>query len=154
MDHKTGSSTNARLRATQADVHAGERTTVNGLQPWTKKGLAGRGVLIDFASYAAKNGINVSHFSPHAITLADVKAVAQNQGVSFREGDVLFLRTGYVKAYADLSSDDRIKVSGVKEWCGLGQGQETTEWLWERQFAAVVSDSPGFEVRRKSHWRN
>lgn len=69
--------------------------------------------------------------------------------MTFREGDVLFLRTGYVKAYAGLSSEERVKVAGVKEWCGLGQSQETTEWLWERQFAAVVSDSPGFEVRRK-----
>jgi hypothetical protein len=33
----------------------------------------------------------------------------------------------------------------------LFQGEETTKWLWERQFAAVVSDSPGFEVRRKYH---
>ena len=135
--------------ATQADVHAGGRTAVNGLQPWTKKGLAGRGVLIDFATYAERNGISVSHFAPHAITLGDVETVAEEQGVTFREGDVLFLRTGYVKAYASLSSDERVKVASVKEWCGLGQSQKTTEWLWDRQFAAVVSDSPGFEVRRK-----
>lgn len=141
-------------RVTQAEVHAGQRTAANGLQPWTKKGLAGRGVLIDFASYAEKNDISVSHFAHHPITLEDVKTVAKNQGISFREGDVLFLRTGYVKAYTALSPQEKVRVSGVKEWCGLGQSQQTTEWLWERQFAAVVSDSPGFEVRRKSNPRN
>lgn len=69
--------------------------------------------------------------------------------MEFRQGDVLFLRTGYVAAYKGLDASGREKVSGVREWCGLGQSRETTEWLWERQFAAVASDSPGFEVRRE-----
>ncbi|KAJ8110817.1 hypothetical protein OPT61_g6436 [Boeremia exigua] len=133
--------------ATQKDVHASERTAVNSLQPWTEKGLAGRGVLIDFASYAEKTGIPVLHFSPHAITLEDVLTIAKEQGVEFRTGDVLFLRTGYVAAYKALDAEKRKDVASVKEWCGLGQGRATTEWLWQNQFAAVVSDSPGFEVR-------
>ena len=64
-------------------------------------------------------------------------------------GDVLFLRTGYVKAYQASSEERKKEISGVREWCGLSQGRETTKWLWERQFAALVSDSPGFEVRRE-----
>jgi len=61
----------------------------------------------------------------------------------------LLLRTGYAAAYKTLDEAKRVEVAGVKEWCGLAQSKETTEWLWERQFAAVVSDSPGFEVRRE-----
>ncbi|KAL2204654.1 putative cyclase [Sarocladium strictum] len=133
--------------ATQADVHASSRTAVNGLQPWTKKGLVGRGVLLDYASYAAKNNIQISHFSPHPITLSDILAIAQDQNVKFQIGDILLLRTGYAAAYKTLDEAKRVEVAGVKEWCGLAQSRETTEWLWERQFAAVVSDSPGFEVR-------
>jgi hypothetical protein len=64
-------------------------------------------------------------------------------------GDILFLRTGYVKAYRNLNAERRKEVAGVREWCGLGQGRETTEWLWGNQFAAVASDSPGFECRRE-----
>lgn len=94
-------------------------------------------------------GQDVSHFAPHAITLQDVLAIADAQGVEFRTGDILFLRTGYVGAYRKLDQKERKKVSSLKEWIGLGQGRTTTEWLWERQFAAVVSDSPGFEVRRE-----
>ncbi|MAD84319.1 MAG: hypothetical protein CL912_15250 [Deltaproteobacteria bacterium] len=137
-------------RATQQDVHASDRTAINGLQPWAEKGLAGRGVLIDFASYAERKGVEVSHFGPYAITLQDVLKIAEEQCTEFRNGDVLFLRTGYVAAYKSLNEDERIEVASRKEWCGLGQSRETTEWLWENQFAAVVSDSPGFEVRRKS----
>lgn len=122
---------------------------MNGLQSWSAKGLAGRGVLIDYASYARRNGVNIDHFAPHAITLPSVKAIAEEQGVKFRTGDVLFLRTGYAGAYQELSQDDRVKVSGVREWCGLAQSKDTTEWLWECQFAAVACDAPGFEVRRE-----
>jgi kynurenine formamidase len=105
-------------------------------------------VLVDYASYARRHGIEINHFSGHAITLKDLLAVAAEQDVEFRTGDVLFLRTGYVAAYQELDSAGRERVAQVREWCGLGQSRETTEWLWERQFAAVASDSPGFEVRR------
>ena len=106
--------------------------------------------MIDYQSYARRHGIQASYFSPHAITLADVQAIAKEQNVQFHRGDVLFIRTGYVTAYKNLDLDSREKVAGLREWCGLGQSRETVEWLWERQFAAVASDSPGFEVRRES----
>lgn len=137
------------VRTTQAQIHATGRTSINGLQSWSSRGLAGRGVLIDYASYAKRRGIDVKQFSGHAIPIKDVLAIAKEQNVEFRQGDVLFLRTGYVAAYKELDGSRRERVSGVREWCGLGQSRETTEWLWERQFAAVASDSPGFEVRRK-----
>ncbi|KAH7071571.1 putative cyclase-domain-containing protein [Paraphoma chrysanthemicola] len=133
--------------ATQSEVHAAERTAVNGLQPWTEKGVVGRGVLIDYASFAKAKQTSISHFAPHAITLADILAIAQEQGTEFRTGDILLLRTGYVEAYRTLGSRRKIEVASIKEWCGLGQSKATTEWLWQRQFAAVISDSPGFEVR-------
>lgn len=74
--------------------------------------------------------------------------IAKEQSVEFHTGDILLLRTGYAAAYQKLDSEKRKEVAGVKEWCGLAQSKKTTEWLWERQFAAVASDSPGFEVRR------
>ncbi|QKX59316.1 uncharacterized protein TRUGW13939_06448 [Talaromyces rugulosus] len=132
---------------TQADIHASARTAINGLQSWSARGLAGRGVLIDYASYAKRHGIDVHHFSGHAITLENVLNVIKEQGVDLLPGDVLFLRTGYVAAYKELDKAGRERVASVREWCGLGQSRETTEWLWQKQFAAVVSDSPGFEVR-------
>lgn len=120
---------------------------MNGLQPWTERGIAGRAVLIDYASYAEQKGLQVSHFAQHAITLQDVLAIANVQGVEFQMGDILLLRTGYVAAYKELGKEKKKEVASVKEWIGLGQGRDVTEWLWERQFAAVGSDSPGFEVR-------
>lgn len=87
--------------------------------------------------------------SSHSISLQQVQTIAQEQGVEFRTGDVLFLRTGYVAAYKRLTSEQRVAVTKTKKWCGLAQGRDVTAWLWERQFAAVASDTPGFEVERK-----
>lgn len=135
---------------TQNDIHSADRTAINGLQPWTRKGIAGRGVLIDFKSYADRNGIKVPHFDGFAISLNQVLAIIDEQKVELHTGDILFLRTGYTTAYKSLNDSQRRDISSKKEWCGLGQSRETTEWLWKQQFAAVASDSPGFEVRRKS----
>lgn len=115
---------------------------------WTAKGIAGRGVLIDYASWVKEKNISYERFAKHGISLEDVKAIAQMENLDFKPGDILFLRTGYVQAYKALSPDRRKEVAAMKEWIGLAQGRETTEWLWDHQFAAVASDSPGFECRR------
>lgn len=139
--------------ATQEQIHSAEQTAVNGLQPWTEKGLIGRGVLIDFMSYADRNGIQVSHFEGFAITLDQVLAIVAEQNVEIQPGDILLLRTGFTTVYKTLGNEQRKDVATRKEWCGLGQSRRTTEWLWKQQFAAVASDSPGFEVRRKSRFQ-
>jgi kynurenine formamidase len=121
---------------------------INSIQTWCDRSLAGRGVLIDYASYAERHNILVNHVSPHSIALKDVNAIAQERGPEFRTGDVLFLRTGYAAVYKELTKEGRVTVTKVKEWCGLTLGRDITEWLWERQFAAVASDTPGIEVER------
>ena len=108
-------------------------------------------MLLDFASWAQANGKDFRAFEKYAITLDDVKAIAEAQKVSFATGDVLFLRTGYLQSYRDLNIEGRTDVASKREWMGLGQGKDTTEWLWGKQFSAVASDSPGFECRRKLH---
>ena len=61
---------------------------------------------------------------------------------------MLFVRTGYVAAYKAADAERR-KLASESRWVGLGQGRETAEWLWSKQFAAVASDCPGFETIRK-----
>ena len=59
--------------------------------------------------------------------------------------------SGYVQAYAKLNAQEREDLSKKHAFPGLGQGKETTEWLWNSQFAAVVADAPAFEASRKSY---
>lgn len=105
--------------------------------------------MIDWASWAEAKGLEYKTFGKHGIPIEDIRTIATEKNISFRPGDILFLRTGYVQAYRKLSTEEKVKVAEVREWIGLGQGQATTEFLWNHQFAAVASDSPGFECRRK-----
>lgn len=136
------------LRTTQEQIHSAPRTHHNDLQPWTVRNLAGRGILIDYASYAKRHGVAAEAFSSHPITVADVEAIAKEQSVTLKAGDVLFIRTGFVATYK-AADESRRQLATEGKWIGLGQSKETTKWLWERQFAAVVADNPAFEMFRK-----
>ncbi|OJJ52884.1 hypothetical protein ASPSYDRAFT_1165358 [Aspergillus sydowii CBS 593.65] len=120
-------------------------TTVNGLDAWAEKGIAGRGVFIDYFDWAQERGIQYNTLTNHPIPIEHVRQIIAEKGITIRQGDILFMRTGYVQAYAKLSQSDREELSKRRGSPGLGQGKETTEWLWKSQFAAVVADSVAFE---------
>lgn len=145
-------------RTTQEEIHSMPHTDCNSLQPWTTRNLAGRGVLIDYACYAKRHGISYEAFSGHPITVADIEAIAKEQNVTFAAGDVLFVRTGFVASYKS-GDEDRRKLASKGKWVGVLQARETAAWLWSKQFAALASDSPAFEMVRKccpkpSPWRS
>jgi kynurenine formamidase len=107
--------------------------------------------LIDYATYADKNSIAQDPLGRFGIPLSVIKQIAQESGIKFQPGDIFILRTGFVKGYNQASQEKRKELAErtPPQFCGIGQGRETTEWLWERQFAAVVADSPAFECSRK-----
>ncbi|KAJ6187281.1 hypothetical protein N7519_002189 [Penicillium mononematosum] len=133
--------------ATQDDIHGDQSSTVGSSSLWTKGlgGIAGRGILIDYYTWASEKGIEYNPLSTHAVPLDAVKDIARENGIEFRPGDILFLRTGFVNGYLQLNSTQREEVSKAPRFPGLSQSRETTEWLWERQFSAVAGDNPAFE---------
>ncbi|KAE8354373.1 hypothetical protein BDV28DRAFT_147206 [Aspergillus coremiiformis] len=79
------------------------------LNHWhTRGGLVGRGVLIDFQSYAIANGIHYSPFSPFRITVADLRAVPSHQATTFRPGDILIIRFGFTEALRQMTEADQL----------------------------------------------
>lgn len=122
---------------------------MNGLSACAPRGIVGRGVLVDFVSWAEKRGKSFRTFEQFGTELTDIQAVVQEQRLSLQRGDILLVRTGYVRAYDKLTSEERESIASRKEWCGIAQSEAMTEWLWKHQFAAVASDSPGFECRRE-----
>ncbi|KAL3492714.1 putative cyclase-domain-containing protein [Aspergillus germanicus] len=141
---------------TQTDIHNTPSSTVNGIDGWSEKAIAGRGVLIDYASWAAKqrtqeepghNSSSAAGLTAHAITVADLESILAESGVTLRTGDILFVRTGYLASYTALDEAGREKlVSSPHAWPGLEQSESMLRWLWERQLAGVAGDNPGLEV--------
>ncbi|KAJ9608102.1 hypothetical protein H2200_007090 [Cladophialophora chaetospira] len=118
---------------------------VNGLDAWAEEAIAGRGVLVDYLAYAERNGMNYEKTKSHQITVEAVEKILQATGTKCEVGDILFLRTGFVRGYLDLDQPQREALKSERRWPGLVQSKATAEWLWEKQFAAVAADNPAFE---------
>ena len=106
-------------------------------------GIIGRGVLLDYASWAAKKNIVFDAFSRHTIPIKHLQQIADEEGIEFRQGDILFVRSGFTAQYDALTSEQAANLSS--HCMGLESSPETAQWLWEKGFAAVASDAPSFE---------
>ena len=85
--------------------------------------------------------------SRHAITLSALKEMAKKQETTFKEGDILIVRSGWVKWYEEHSPlERRDKIRDGKEWVGVEGCEEVVEWLWDCHFAAIAGDAIGFEA--------
>lgn len=112
------------------------------------KTITGRGVLLDWYTWAQKNNITIDHFSTHAIPLEQLLAVAQQQKVLFQPGDILLIRTGWLSSYRKLSIDERAALPSrtVRSSCGVEASEEMIRWHWDSAFAAVASDTVAYEA--------
>ncbi|KAF5351844.1 hypothetical protein D9756_007724 [Leucocoprinus leucothites] len=121
----------------------------NGIHTFQGK-IVGRGVLLDYYSYAKENGIQYSAVERHLITAEALEACAKAQNLTFETGDILFIRMGYVDWYENASQEEREEVllkTYPSHLTGIRQEPEEVEWFWDHHFAAVVADSPSFEAR-------
>lgn len=113
-------------------------------------GIVGRGVLLDYKSWAETQGLwSVdSCFQTTSITVSILDKIAAHQGVEFRQGDILFIRTGWTSAYDALSSAARTKLSETypPPAIGVESSKATLRWIWGKGFAAVAGDQPSFEA--------
>jgi len=109
-------------------------------------GIVARGVLIDFKGYIDETTETKFHpLDGHRITVADVEKVAAHQGVEFKHGDVLIIRTGYTEILEAPSPEDFAKFAAVT-LSGLHGSIETARWIWDHRFAAVAGDAHAFEA--------
>ncbi|KAL7628562.1 hypothetical protein AAE478_000077 [Parahypoxylon ruwenzoriense] len=117
-------------------------------------GLVARGVLIDFKEWAEKRAQAegktgedaVLHpLDGHRITVEEIEAVAKDQGVEFRHGDVLIIRTGLTEVLQAPEPEDFAKLQNGKI-SGMHGVLESVKWLWNKHFSAVAGDSWGFEA--------
>jgi kynurenine formamidase len=149
---------------TQEDIHSGKtsRLGIHGTlrkqyleafpsdtnPAWAEQGIVGRGVLIDFVSYAARDSILYDPLDHYAIPLSALKQIAQECNITFQPGDILLLRTGFTAAFSRASPHIKQAIFSNQpfQYPGLESNLTVLAFLWESQFAAVAGDCPGFEA--------
>ncbi|KAI5458620.1 putative cyclase-domain-containing protein [Mariannaea sp. PMI_226] len=120
-----------------------------GIQAWVERGgIVGRGVLLDYAAWADSKGLTPSLFESTSIPVSTLKEVAASQGTTFREGDILFIRTGWVRGYNKLSDSEcqALADKTAPPAIGIESSEETLRWLWEQGFSAAAGDQPSLET--------
>lgn len=111
-------------------------------------GLAGRGVLLDYCTYARRRGIEYSPFESYSIPVSHLQQVAVEQGVQFCKGDILLIRTGWTEAYHALPEASKLNLPRrpVRSSCGVAATYDAIRWHWDSCFAAVASDTVAYEA--------
>jgi kynurenine formamidase len=114
-------------------------------------GIATRFILLDLARMVEEQGGSIRPDQRQEFTADDLDACLQSTGVDPEPGDALLLRFGWLGWYESLNLEERQALAARSaafefEAPGLSQQESTAEWLWDRGFAAVASDTPGVEA--------
>ena len=110
----------------------------NGIDAWCRAGgIAGRGVLLDWLAWWESTHPSSepapSPITRHEIPLAELQEVARFQGLrgKFRPGDILLVRSGFVRWHDNASEDERKKGTLEKAtYIGMEATPEGLEWFW------------------------
>jgi hypothetical protein len=105
----------------------------------------GRGVLIDHKRWTDANGKTYSPFTDRRITIEEIETIAKEEGVTFKQGDIIIIRTGFTEALTGIPDEEQMQKIGQKS-CGVEGTPESAKWFWNRHFAAVAGDALGFEA--------
>ncbi|OBT67990.1 hypothetical protein VE03_01508 [Pseudogymnoascus sp. 23342-1-I1] len=133
---------------TQDEISGEESTTRLGVHNYSRNPITGRGVLLDYRSWATANGIEYDAFSTHRITLKNLLACAESQKTIFREGDILIIRSGWTEDYYNLSKEEQEALGGRtnRTFVGVDNTMEMAKWHWDMQFSAVAGDTNAYEA--------
>jgi hypothetical protein len=135
------------------DVIGPNPSTRLGIQQAAQKGIAGRGVLLDWAEYAEASNISYDAFAGRGISAAEWDAVAAWQGLPSnwsKPGDFLIIRTGWTKKFNTLNQTEVETLPWLAgpngmESIGFLGSDDSLAWLWEKKLALVGADNPAFE---------
>lgn len=118
-----------------------------GVQHYAEKAIVGRGVLLDIKRHLDKQGKSLDLEGNQGFDVDLLEEVAASQGVDFRPGDILMLRTGWLRAYFyEFSASHLEALTKASAAPGLAQGHKTLSWLWDNNFSIIAADNPGVEA--------
>lgn len=136
------------VRRAGVGFYGGVPDAEHGIHHWARRGIAGRGMLVDVARWRESVGRPIRCDTSDPIEPEDVMAAIEAQGVAVEPGDVLLLRTGWLAWYLTLDAADRVAISAAETLRspGLRAVEESARLLWDLHVSAVAADNPALEV--------
>ncbi len=121
-------------------------TTTLGIQTYADAGIVGRGVLLDVARHLEAEGRPIRQDASYEIGVDDLEATAARQGVTFEDGDLLLVRTGWAE-YCRARMDTAARAAFREDMRvpGLATTRAVVAWLWDHHFSLIAVDNLGVE---------
>ena len=129
--------------ATEADIVAGRRNTIDH---WAKRGIVGRGVLLDVSRALAEAGKEFDPGTGFAIEVEHLEMARRMANVDYQPGDVLILHTGFVSWYLKQPRGIRDSLRQSVTTVGIASSEEMCRYLWNSHAAAIGSDTFAIEA--------
>jgi kynurenine formamidase len=107
-----------------------------GINHLASPGILSRGVLLDIARLKGVERLPTDY----AITVDDLNAAVEKQGVTMAAGDILLVRTGHMQRFTQ--DGDRAGFMGMQP----GLSYTCAEWCHDKSLAAVAADNMAVEI--------
>ncbi len=134
------------VRSDPYGYYSGIADEEHGIHHWARRGIVGRGVLVDVGRWRERIGRPLSMFEADPITAEELSEAISSMPVSVQPGDILLVRTGWTESYE--ASDDAVRRHLAQDLNapGLQPGEDLLRLLWDLHIAAIVSDNPSVEL--------
>jgi kynurenine formamidase len=113
---------------------------------WAARGIVGRAVLCDVGRWREAEGRPIDYAEADPIEPDDVRGALAAGGTQVETGDILLLRTGWLRWYRSLDAAGRTALRTGHRAPGLRPGTATAAMLWDLHIAALAADNPAVEV--------
>jgi kynurenine formamidase len=120
-----------------------------GIENMALRGVAGRGVLLDIGRFLESAGRPLDCATSATITPQDLAECTRTEGVGVRTGDVLLIRTGWLRWYLEETTAEQRQRMADRDQLqapGLAAGEEMAAYLWDLHIAAIACDNPALEA--------
>lgn len=129
--------------ASEDDIISGRRNTIDH---WARRGIVGRGVLLDVAAVLARRGEDFDPASKFPITVDHLEEARTHAGVEFEPGDILILHTGFTEWCINGGREAREAIRQTLHAVGLEPSEAIARYLWNAHAAALGSDTFAIEA--------
>ena len=122
-----------------------------GIENIARRGIAGRGVLLDVARHLEKSGAPLDYTTATVITKDVLSNCAKQQQAIVETGDIMIIRTGWLRWYLEeATAEQKQELAGDPmtnlRFPGIGPDEEMASYLWDLHVAAVAADNPALEA--------
>lgn len=131
--------------ATEDDIRSGRRNTIDG---WARRGIAGRGVLLDVEAVLGDADPGYCPGRGRAITVEHLETARRRAGVEWQSGDIVLMHTGFLHWYTQQPAEDRARMAATEDFeaVGLERSEAVVEYLWDSGVSAMAADNGAVEV--------